>query len=64
MWLFPLPALLATTGFVFVLVKRPNAIVQIRYAAVILFIGVIVYLIRAWFRGEWPFASAMQQGRT
>src|SRR5438874_1978671 len=35
MWLYPLPALLASLGFLFVLIKRPNPLKEIRYAAVI-----------------------------
>jgi len=58
MWLYPLPALLASFGFVFILVKRPNPYKEVRYAAVILIVGVIVYLVRAWQNGEWPFGES------
>jgi amino acid transporter len=65
MWLFPLPALIAIVGFLFILIKRQNALREIRYAAVILLLGLIVYLLRAWRSREWPFgegaALAMQQ---
>jgi basic amino acid/polyamine antiporter, APA family len=65
MWLFPLPALIAIAGFLFILIKRQNALREIRYAAVILLLGLIVYLLRAWRSREWPFgegaALAMQQ---
>jgi basic amino acid/polyamine antiporter, APA family len=57
MWLYPLPALLASLGFLFILVKRPNPLKEIRYAAVILIAGLIVYLVRAWRNGEWPFGE-------
>ena len=58
MWLYPLPALLASFGFLFILVKRPNPYKEVRYAAVILIVGVIVYLVRAWRNGEWPFGES------
>ena len=58
MWLYPLPALMASLGFLFVLVKRPNPLKEIRYAAVILIVGLLVYLARAWRKGEWPFGES------
>ena len=58
MWLYPLPALLATFGFLFVAFERKNFQKEIRYAAVILVAGVLIYLFRAARRREWPFAHA------
>ena len=58
MWLYPLPALLACAGFLFILFKRDNWQKEIRYAIVILLTGVIIYMIRAWKHSEWPFAAA------
>jgi APA family basic amino acid/polyamine antiporter len=57
MWLYPLPALLASAGFVFVLFSRTNSMKQIRYALVILVTGLVIYFIRAWRSHEWPFAG-------
>jgi APA family basic amino acid/polyamine antiporter len=57
MWLYPLPALIASVGFVFILVARTNSSTQIRYAVVILITGVAIYLIRAFRHREWPFAE-------
>ena len=57
MWLYPLPALLASAGFLFILVSRENFLREIRYAAVILAAGLTIYLVRAWRSGEWPFAA-------
>ncbi len=57
MWLFPLPALLAATGFVFVLVSRTNSLKQLRYAVVILITGAALYLLRAWRNEEWPLGK-------
>jgi len=58
MWLYPLPALLACAGFLFILFSRENWQKEIRYAAVILLTGMIVYLIRSWWHSEWPFGVA------
>jgi APA family basic amino acid/polyamine antiporter len=57
MWLYPLPALLASAGFLYILFGRPNWQKEIRYAALILLTGVIIYMIRAWKQSEWPFAA-------
>jgi len=57
MWLYPLPALAASLGFLFILVSRTNSLSQIRYAALVLVSGVGIYLVRSWRRGEWPFAE-------
>ena len=59
MWLYPLPALLASIGFIFVLVSRTNSLVQIRYAMVILVTGVALYMVRAWRIREWPFSQEL-----
>ena len=48
MWLYPLPALLASVGFIFVLVSRTNSLRQVRYAVVILMTGIAIYMVRAW----------------
>ena len=56
MWLYPLPALLAIAGFLFILVSRKNFQREIRYAVAILIVGLIVYFLRSWRRREWPFA--------
>ena len=58
MWLYPVPALLAAGSFVFILVSRTGFLREIRYAAVILIVGIIVYCVRAWRRQEWPFGEA------
>src|SRR2546422_6181024 len=48
MWFYPLPALIASFGFVFILISRKNFLREIRYAAVILIAGLLIYFIRAW----------------
>lgn len=59
MWFYPLPALLASVGFVFILVSRTNSLTQIRFAVVILVSGLAIYLARAWHSGEWPFGRPL-----
>jgi basic amino acid/polyamine antiporter, APA family len=60
MWLYPIPALLASAGFIFVLFARTNSMKQIRYALVILFTGLIIYVLRSWKNGEWPFGQTIR----
>jgi basic amino acid/polyamine antiporter, APA family len=55
MWLYPLPALIALSGFIYVLVSRKNFLKEVRYAAVLVVVGLVIYFIRSWTRGEWPF---------
>jgi amino acid transporter len=57
MWLYPLPALLACAGFLFILFNRENWQKEMRYAAVILLTGVIIYMVRAWKDSQWPFGE-------
>jgi APA family basic amino acid/polyamine antiporter len=59
MWLYPLPALIASVGFVFILIYRTNSLKQIRYALVILITGVAIYMVRAWRNREWPFGEGV-----
>jgi hypothetical protein len=59
MWFYPLPALLASFGFLYILVKRNNALKEIRYAIVILLVGVTIYMVRAWRHHEWPFGAGL-----
>ncbi len=57
MWLYPVPALVAIAGFLFILFNRENWQKEIRYAVVILLAGLAIYMIRAWRGGEWPFGG-------
>jgi basic amino acid/polyamine antiporter, APA family len=57
MWLYPLPAVVAIAGFLFILFNRENWEKEVRYAVVILLAGLGIYMIRAWRGGEWPFGG-------
>lgn len=57
MWLYPLPALISIAGFMFILFSRQNFGREMRYAAVIVSVGLVVYLIRAKRLRDWPFAA-------
>ena len=59
MWLYPMPALLAFAGFVYVLVSRQNFQKEVRYAVVLLIVGLAIYVFRSWRRREWPFGSRL-----
>jgi amino acid transporter len=59
MWLYPVPSLLAIVGFTYIVTKRPDALKEIRYAAVILAAGLILYIIRAWRNRDWPFSATV-----
>ena len=54
--LYPLPPLIALVGFVFMLVNRGHALVELAVAATIALSGTLIYLIRARRLGQWPFA--------
>ena len=58
MWLYPVPALAAVAGFLFVLVSRRNFLKETRYALVILGTGLLIFLLRAWRERSWPFGTA------
>jgi hypothetical protein len=59
MWIYPLPAILAIVGFVYIVVRRNEALTQIRYAIVILIAGLIIYIVRAWRNRDWPFREPL-----
>jgi APA family basic amino acid/polyamine antiporter len=57
MWLYPLPALVAIFGFLFILLSRVNSLTQIRYALVIVVSGTALFAVRSWRNREWPFGN-------
>jgi APA family basic amino acid/polyamine antiporter len=60
MWFYPLPALIASVGFSYIVFVRVNALKEIRYAVVILLLGIAIYMIRAWRQREWPFPPILE----
>jgi basic amino acid/polyamine antiporter, APA family len=57
MWLYPVPALLAIGGFVFMLTTRAF-LKEVLYGTVLVVVGTSIYLWRAWRDREWPFPLA------
>src|SRR4030095_6379679 len=57
MWLYPLPAILAFIGFVYVLFSRQNFQKEVKYAILLLIAGSILYFYRAFRKKEWPFKA-------
>jgi APA family basic amino acid/polyamine antiporter len=55
MLLFPLPAIFAFIGFLYVLISRNNFLKEVRYAFLLLVIGSILYFVRAKIKKLWPF---------
>jgi amino acid transporter len=54
--LYPLPPLVATAGFLFMLVNRVHALGGLAVAAAIAFSGTGLYFLRARRHKQWPFA--------
>jgi amino acid transporter len=61
MWLYPVPALLAVAGFIFVLISRKDFLKEVRYGTLLLLVGLAIYLWRAARLRQWPFSTGKQQ---
>jgi basic amino acid/polyamine antiporter, APA family len=59
-WLYPIPPIIASLGFTYVLFARPNFTKEIRYGLIIIVVGIVIYMVRSYNRREWPFAPHMQ----
>jgi amino acid transporter len=57
MWFYPLPAIIALVGFLYILIMRPGFTREIQYGAVILIVGAMFFFFRNWKRKDWPFAA-------
>jgi hypothetical protein len=55
MWLYPVPAVLAFLGFVYVIVMRPKSIESIRLAVLVVLVGTVLFLVRRRLRGTEEF---------
>ncbi len=61
MWLYPLPALLALVGWLYIF--STAGFIAIAFGVVSLTAGTIVFLLRARGRAEWPFAAPASSER-
>ena len=52
MWLYPVPAVLAFLGFVYVIVMRPKSLESIRIAVLVVLVGTVLFFIRRRFSPE------------
>jgi amino acid transporter len=59
---FPVPAVLAVSGFVYVLFSRKGFEKQLVIAICVSLLGVAVYLARSYRAGDWPFRSPAARG--
>ena len=57
MWLYPVPAIVALVGFLYVMLMRDGFTKQLKYAAVLITVGLSIYFIRSYRRREYPFTS-------
>jgi amino acid transporter len=64
MWLYPVPAIVALVGFLYVMFMRDGFTRQLKYAAVLIVIGLAVYLARSYRRGEYPFQARVDAAVT
>jgi amino acid transporter len=58
MLFYPVPALVAIGGFLYVLGSRQDFTKQLKYAAAIAVVGTAIFLARAYHARLWPFAAA------
>jgi basic amino acid/polyamine antiporter, APA family len=58
MWLYPVPAVLAFLGFVYVLVMRPKSFESIRLAMAVVVVGAVLYAVRRSWGGKAPAPAA------
>jgi amino acid transporter len=61
MWLYPVPALIALVGWIFV-AAAPEQRTNLGTAAIFLILGVGAYILRARIRKSWPFAGSLRSG--
>jgi amino acid transporter len=61
MWLFPVPALVALAGWVYIFLSAGTA--AIVFGIVSLAAGAVVFFVRAMLRKQWPFAVSTKAAR-
>lgn len=57
MWLYPIPAVIALGGWVFILFSRASEMRFVLYALIITAAGALIFFLRAARRREWPFEA-------
>ena len=62
MWLFPVPALLALCGWLFLFVTSPPKVII--YSISVVSLGLISFFIWSWWTKRWPFAAGDDRERT
>lgn len=62
MWLYPLPALVTFCGFMYVLIMRNNFGKEVRYAIVVILVGLGLFLFRSYRDRNWPFGEQGSEG--
>lgn len=58
MWFYPVPAWLAIAGFAYIVLARKNFLREVKYAIVIVVVGLAIYLVRARKNRQWPFLDS------
>jgi amino acid transporter len=56
MWLYPIPAVVALAGWLFILIA--SGLVYVLAGLLLMAVGILAYFWRARRRGEWPFVTA------
>lgn len=64
MWLYPIPAIIAVIGFLYVLFMRQNFQKEVKYAVVLIIVGLIIYFVRSYTRKEFPFGAGVVSNET
>jgi fructoselysine transporter len=54
MWCYPIPALLTIAGWIWLFLRTGNAV---WWGGVVIFLGLVVFFVRAQIRKEWPFGA-------
>jgi hypothetical protein len=62
MWLYPVPALIALVGWIFVAIT-PEQRRNIGAALVLLLIGLVAYFLRARVTKSWPLSASEESAR-
>ncbi|HPO14637.1 MAG TPA: amino acid permease [Candidatus Hydrogenedentes bacterium] len=59
-WFYPIPSLIALTGWIFVFITSGATIIS--FSLIALIAGILAFLVWSWFTKRWPFAPAESSG--